>query len=120
MIRFLTVPPYIEVFGVSFWVPPSPRFQVSSGNFTLFQPCGIPPGEEPQKTADFRQKPDVWHAMIRMCTCQDFLHFFWGFWADSEGHVRKYLIWGDFCIFDPKFLVRKILHIGFEPDRGAY
>ena len=88
--------------------------------YTFSQPCGGPPGEEPRITAGFRRKLDIWHAMIRMCACQDFLHFLGVFWADSGGHVRKYLIWRDFCIFDPKFLDQKILHFGFEPDRGAY
>ena len=47
--------------------------------YTLSQPSGDPPGEEPRITVDFRQKPDIWHAMIRMCAWQDFLHFLGGF-----------------------------------------
>ena len=52
--------------------------------YTLSQPSGGPPGEEPRITADFRQKPDIWHAMIRMCACQDF-YTFWGFFGPIQG-----------------------------------
>ena len=104
--------------------PSSPAITAFPGGvrklYTFFQPSGGPPGEEPRITEDFRQKPDIWHAMIGIRACQDFLHFFLVFLGRFRGHVRKYLIWGDFCIFDPKSLVRKILHIGFKPDHDTY
>ena len=42
--------------------------------YTFFQPSGGLPGEEPQKTVDFREKPEIWYAMVRKCACQKILH----------------------------------------------